>query len=708
MSFPMFFLPQFSIANSPQINTYSGPEVRLAEAISVNFSDFLPSALVTDGSVNYTQQVNSAIDDLNAEYLNDGFERMLTFPEGFFRFTGRFLTGTGLRGQGVGKTLFRSPADPIDSVTGTPINRFVVVKRNTNPVSNNLFWDFEVNQDHIPFSWIATYGVPFFGWKCIAWDICTDGLFKSLKCGNTLGTSIGIDWMNRIYCYDVESYNAGRGVTTSGESGPGAGFGITSGSIAAHEVLEFYNCKAWGNKTSGFYFERALVGQFKPTGHKMVNCEAYNNYLGTDNNACENLEIIGGRMHHNSRAGYHHGANRTTNYNQGPKGATLINVDIDNNGKVGTYNSGGVMFGYSINRSPDAVILDNCNVHSNFGNAIGAIGSGLLAPNENLRYGESPRILRLINGTKIHNNAGGAIVLTNPRDNQVNATTITSSTDAILSELTIDNTVLIQNNNRAIPRCEVADAIQIGMNATNINISGEFVRGDAQEHAIALRGNFTTQNLTVSGDLTKQSNYSPIVVEHTVNISNITASLDTNRPTSLLVTNLFTNPKLVTGVLPTLTAGTASNITQAQPIAGLTENYRITATGATVTVDMNALVASGLTYGERFIFSFYAKTSKTTPLRVEFDQSPHTAGVCKQPDLSINTTWTRYSFQGTYITGVDLKMVFSGLAANDTIDLQGLMLLDATIQPSYFDGTVNGGVWGGTENASASSKTVSV
>jgi hypothetical protein len=709
MSFPMFFLPQFSIANSPQINTYSGPEVRLAEAISVPINDFISGQLVTDGSADYSDVMITAVDALNQEYLIDGIERMVVFPAGSFHLYGEFKAGVGLRGQGVGKTIFSPPNVP-DDPTGQNRRRCVVRRFPDSNPTNNVFWDFEIDASNIPFSHIATYNQPFFRWKGFDWGFISDCLIYGVKSANTLGTSFGTDVMTRVYYWYCESTNSGRGVTTNGESGPGAGFGITSGSLAANEILEFYYCKAYKCKTAGFYLERALTGEFKPTGHKFVGCEAYDNFIGIDNNACTSMEIIGGRLHHNTHSGYQHGANRTTNYNQGPQGAVLTGVEIDNNGTMGSISHGGVHFGFSINRSSTPVILDNCNIHDNNGGALVAVGDGLTVPSDFLTHGEVPRVLRITNGTRIVNNAGPALALTNPKNNQVNLTSITSSQPAVLEELTIDSSVVIENNNRALPFCEVPDAVVVQLDTTTLTCNATFKSGDAQDHALALRGNYTTQNLNVGGNLTGVKGYTPIVIEHTVTNSNVTANLNTSRPTSLLVTNLFTNPKLVTGALPTLTAGTESNITQDQPIAGLTENYRITATGATVTVDMNALVASGLTYGDRFTFSFYAKTSKVTPVRTTFDNGliPHAAGVEKQPVVEINNAWTRYSFQGTYITGVDLKMVFTGLAANDTIDLQGLMLLDATIQPSYFDGTVNGGVWGGTENASASSKTVSV
>lgn len=705
MNFPYFFIPQYSISNAPQINTYSSENVRLAEAIVVPFADFLPGAIVADGTADYSDQMIDAVDQLNQLYLSDGFERMLEFPEGTFYLNMRAKSGVGLKGQGIGKTIFQPPNTP-DDLDGGVSRRNVVTRHDDRDQSNNLFWDFEIDASNIPFSHIATYGQPFYRWKGFDWSYITDTLIKSVKSANTLGTSFGIDVMNRVYLYDCISTNSGRGVTTAGESGPGAGFGITSGSAAAHEVLEFYRCKAYGCKTAGFYFERALTGQHKPTGHKMVDCEAYGNFIGIDNNACNNLEVEGGRFHRNEHSGYQHGANRTTNYNQGPLGATFTNVEIDRNGTF-KRGHGGVHFGYSINRAVQPLTFHDCDIHDNYGGGLVATGDGLTTANDFLEWGEVPRVLRLTGSTSVRNNGNGGLVLTNPKNNQLNQSSITASEAALLEELTIESTVTFENNARDA-RQEVADAVLVQLDATDINIAATFVDGNAQGHSLALRGNYNTSNLTVSGDMSGQSNYSPIVNEHTVTTENITATLDATRPTSIVVTNYFIDPQLVGATMPTLTGGTGAQFTQAQPIAGLTQNYRVTASATSLTFDFNALVGTGLEYGDRFTFSFYAKTSNTNPIKTAFDTSPHVAGVGKQAVVELDNTWKRYSFNGVYLTSVDLKMVLSGLSVSDTVDIQGLMLLDATIQPEYFDGGVNGGAWAGAANASLSSKTVSV
>ena len=665
----------------------SNPEDEIfASAIVVPFQSFLPQgqSLVTDGSVEYGALIASAKAQLNAEYQLDGVKRQLSFPAGTFKPGAVAISGysgVGIKGA------------------GSALTKFVITKTFilTNPAygsttwhENQLFSGFEVDCSQQ----VVESGYTWYQYKAFFMARCRLQYYKDIVAHDSQGTLFGLDFMDRCYFYDCVAYGSGR--ATSGQSGPGAGFGISIGHEEV-EVCEFHRCQAYNNKTGGFYFEAVGGATTKPTGVLVKDCISYGNYIGVDDCGCGSILVQGGAHYNNAFAGVKWGANAVSSYNKGPINGRIVGSDIYGNGAISSSNptTGGVVFTYSVNTAGSVFRITDTDIHDNV--VSGVTNQFITSVSAN---GQLPSGLVIDGTSKIRSNGGSGLYFYHPTQ--------------VLTGLEVDDTVIVENNGTS-NSVEIADGITLCCNSDGVNIAcigRDTLAAHRQQSVVAFRGpQFVANDPTITGDFTGHETISPIRMEHAVTgVFTNTAMLNPGRPTEVLAVNAMKDPSAAGAFNPTISGGALSESTVSTAPSGSTTSWIGTASGtSTLSLDFFSNVRYGvLDVGDSYCLSAWVKCSvagKTLSTNANINQTA--VGVVMVPAIVTTGEWQRVMFFGrlkseTFTANIRLSSPGAGV----TLEVTDVMMTEGSNLYDFFDGDTNGGAWAGTANNSQSTKTI--
>lgn len=407
--FPAYAQEESPLSEEEQIRQ-NWAEIRAA-AVEVPFENLLAPGeeLVTDGSVNYIPRLEALMQEAHRAYLADGKYRVIKFPAGTFDFpaenpTVPCVSGVGFRGAGKtenedGTYTYLTRLTPAQTILGT------------NPAYGNNEIHSDVILDCLEIDCSKqeineTISKFWYQYKAIYVQRVDNWWMNDIYAHDSLGTLFGLDYLysRGIYHIDCHAENSGRG-TTANTSGPGAGFGITSGR-SQNEPCKFVGCIAENCKTGGYYFEIRSNQAEMPTGYSVLNSKAFGCSFGIDDQGVDNLIIEDCEFYGNSCYGIRRGAVNPDGSGAGAKGLPgsmyCRRTKIYANGSTSNPISRSAGVGYTErcqvtdkNDSCQQVFTD-CEIFHNRGYGIANTYS-------------LPRFLLLSGNTKIYNNGGSGI-----------------------------------------------------------------------------------------------------------------------------------------------------------------------------------------------------------------------------------------------------------------------------------------------------------
>ncbi len=266
----------------------------------------------------------------------DGRTRVLEFPHGRFKmdvavrpgFNGR----VGAVGAGKDRTVFvLNTSNQFWAPEGDPNEGGWV--EGVNPFYQNLFFaDFTVDgYAHTPYDGATGWGGG--NKKVFSLGHVRNSRFERVKTVGTWSTSIGIDYNDGNLFIDCEAIDCGRGRYTAAEGeriGSGSGFGLGAGTFAA-EMTILIGCVAKNCGANGFFFEQLNRPEavHKSIGFMVLNGWAEGNNIGISDAGGSGTIVQGMTLINNRRAGFRVGGTQP-NYEGGREGLLTGNTITGN------------------------------------------------------------------------------------------------------------------------------------------------------------------------------------------------------------------------------------------------------------------------------------------------------------------------------------------------------------------------------------------
>ncbi|MDD4689874.1 MAG: right-handed parallel beta-helix repeat-containing protein, partial [Eubacteriales bacterium] len=437
--------------------------------IEVPFEEILEEGetLITDGSANYIPRLEQLMAKANEAYLDDGKMRVIKFPVGTFNFpidnpTAKCVSGVGFRGAGKidngdGTYTYLTKLTPTQTILGTNPDY------NTTQVHEDIIIDC-LEIDCSGQEVIESISKFWYVYKAIYVERVDNWWMNDVYAHDSLGTLFGLDYIysEGVYHIDCRAVNSGR-AGTADVSGPGAGFGITSGRSAS-EPCKFVGCIAENCKTGGYYFEIRSNKVDLPVGYSILNCKAFDCSFGVDDQGVDDLIIENSSFYRNSSYGIRRGGTTSgAGSNAFPGDMYCKNTKIYSNGSVSNVaiRSAGVGFTerlQEIDKNDHCEqVFENCEIYNNRGYGISNTYS-------------VPRYLKLKGSTKIYNNGGSGIHIREGKDNTeiLTLTTEGDNVEIYNNGICADTALYATENGSATG--VYGDAVTLSVNSNNNNM----------------------------------------------------------------------------------------------------------------------------------------------------------------------------------------------------------------------------------------------
>ena len=251
--------------------------------------------LPDDGVQDAKPLLQRALDEVAATVPTLG-PATIRIPPGRYRIDDsvRYKTGYHVGFAGAGR------ADTVIAPTGTAVFGFMDFSYDMNTYLDDLaFSDFTVDcsaQDG-PRNQV--------GIKGISLRFMRRGSFTNIRIINSWATSFGCDFLQNVTFTNCIAEGSGRGV--DGRSSFGAGFGIGVGNFA-RESVSFVNCVAERSRSSGFFVER-LIETRDPVedsrGFSIIGCTSADGWNGIHDFGAHGLLVADSHLINNENAGIH-------------------------------------------------------------------------------------------------------------------------------------------------------------------------------------------------------------------------------------------------------------------------------------------------------------------------------------------------------------------------------------------------------------------